>query len=569
MESISRCRRFFVSGTPVLFAQRYRELLIFLFSGFLRTKYDNSTVNRSGCNRFNGQSGMNSDHSDINSILIVGGGTAGWLCAAMLRAYLKSPELDITLVESADIPIIGVGEATVPPLVELVRRLGIDEDQLMRRCNATWKLGIRFDAWHSPQHSYWHPFGLNAGKIDGLPFYYFWLKHRLATGQTEFTDFSPNAELARSHRAPTQPDGRSPVIDQGFYAYHLDAALLAGFLKEICIEQGVHQIIDTVTVVQCDENGIHSVKCKETGELRADLYIDCSGFSALLSEGGLGIPWEDWSDMLLCNRAVAIPLQPTSDYPPFTRAHALEAGWVWRVPLYDRTGCGYVFSSDHIDDDTAIDNLRTHVGQDQIIGEPRVLSMRVGRRRRLWQNNCIAAGLAAGFVEPLESTGIYLIQAGMEQLLRYFPDRSMNPALVNRYNDRMATMFEEVRDFIVLHYHLAGRSDSDFWNDARNTALSPRLRDIIDFHDATGMVEKPVASLFPALSIQTIMAGNNRLPKHEPSQSRRIASEQLHKIFQEIARRNSALADSLPDHRVMLEHLHGRGLPGQTATHGS
>ncbi|KAA3622989.1 MAG: tryptophan 7-halogenase [Proteobacteria bacterium] len=492
----------------------------------------------------------------LRSVVIVGGGTAGWLSAAVLRAYLDALALDITVVESPDIPIIGVGEATVPPLVDLFRRIGISEERMMRACSATWKLGIRFDDWHGPGSSYWHPFGIVGGSVDGLPFYYYWLRHRLATRATEFTDFSPNAEVARRNRAPIAAHGRSEIIERGFYAWHLDAVRLATFLREICIDKGVRHVADEVVHVECGAAGIESIVCRDAGTIEADLYLDCSGFSALLAEGALHDSWQDWSRLLLCDRAVTLPLAPDGNYPPFTRARALDAGWAWTIPLYDRTGCGYVYSSRHIDDDEALDALTRHTGASRIAGEPRFLPMRVGRRLAFWRGNCVAVGLAAGFLEPLESTGIYFVQESLEQLLRYFPGRTMNPALIERYNERMANTFDDVRDFILLHYLLSGR-DGEFWTQARNVPPGDDLRAAITLHDATAMVEKPVASLFGAQSVQTILAGNGHLPEAAPPQARRVDLASIERILDEIRQRNDALAESLSDHDAVLQRLHG------------
>lgn len=493
------------------------------------------------------------DASALRSVLIVGGGTAGWLSAAMLRAYLKAEELSVTVVESPEVPIIGVGEATVPPLVDLVRRLGIDESDMMRHCDATWKLGIRFDGWHGDDHRYWHPFGLNAGSVDGLPFFYFWVRHRLQSGATAFTDFSPNATLCERMRGPLAAEGPSPVIEQGFYAWHIDATRFAAYLQAICTARGVRHLRDTVTGVERGEAGITAVHCRDSGALSADLYLDCSGFTALLSRGALEVPWVDYGDRLLCDRAVAVALKPDRTYPPYTRAEALEAGWAWHVPLTRRTGCGYVFSSRHVDDEAAIDELRAHAGE-RLDDEPRLIAMRVGRRARAWQDNCVAAGLAAGFLEPLESTGIYLLQAGIEQLLRYFPDRHMNPALARRYNARMETLYDEVRDFIVLHYLLSGRNGA-FWNDARAVNPGSRLREIMNIYDATGMVEKPVASVFPALSVQTLMAGNGRLPARPPAQAMHVGTAKLDEIFAAVRSRNAALVNAMLPHGECLARL--------------
>jgi tryptophan 7-halogenase len=499
---------------------------------------------------------MNQHPDNLRSVFIVGGGTAGWLCAAVLRAYLPAESLEISVLESPDAPTIGVGEATVPALVSLIRRLGIPEDDMMRKCQATWKLGIQFTNWAKNDSSYWHPFGHNGGSIDGLPFFYYWVRRALEGKAEAYTDFSPNGKLSTEHRAPIGINHKSPIYEQGSYAYHLDAALFADYLRSICTSKGVTHITDHVTNVQTGESGIEYITGRDNNTYEAGLYIDCSGFSSLLSGRALEAKRIDWSDQLLCNRAIALSLNNEPDYKPYTTSTALKHGWVWNVPLMHRTGCGYVFSSNHTSDDSAIEALKRHVGMANIKGDPRLIPLHVGRLEKPWTKNCIAIGLAGGFIEPLESTGIYLIQAAIEELLRYFPDKHMNPALADKFNQRVADTYDGVKDFIVLHYLLAERTDNNFWKDSKNIAISDRLTELLDFYDATGMVEKPIATLFPAVSVHTIMAGNNRLPKRPPAQSLRVDNEKLQDIFNQVLQGNQAMSDALPSHTDMLNQLH-------------
>lgn len=487
----------------------------------------------------------------LRSVLIVGGGTAGWLAAAVLRSYLDAGQLDIGLIESPDVPTIGVGEATVPPLVELVRSLGIDEADMMAFCNASWKLGIRFDGWHPGEHRYWHPFGPGPATVDGLPLFYFWLRQRLATNRGAFADCSPTVALAEGFRGLLMQGGSSPVVRTGAYAYHLDANRLGEYFRTLCVQRGVHHIPDRVASVQVDAGRITGITCEGTGVHHADLYIDASGFHSLLSGGAQQIDWIDWGDRLLCNRAIAVPVETARPLPPYTTATALPAGWAWRVPLTHRTGCGYVFSSNHVDDAQALDQLGRLVAPETWRGPPRFLDMPVGRRRTFWNGNCVAVGLASGFIEPLESTGIFLVQAAMRMLLKYFPDRSLNPALIERYNQRMIDTYEDIRDFIVLHYILSGREEP-FWQDARQVDPGPALQELIAFYDATGMVERNFAGLFSGVSVQYLMAGNGRLPAHPPAQACRLSLDRLSGILSEIEQRNQALVQDHEPHDSAL-----------------
>lgn len=498
----------------------------------------------------------------IEKILIVGGGTAGWMAATYLAAQLKATGRKVALVESKNVPIIGVGEATVPPLVGYLRVLGISEREFMRRSHATYKLGIKFINWHEHNDAFWHPFGPVGGNIDGLQLFHYWLKS-LRSGHAEgaYTSYSLQALLGDQEKAPRSATSSTFIYDRGQYAYHLDAGAFAEFLKDEGIRRGTEHIIDDVTQVVVDERGyISRLMTKEHGALTADLYIDCSGFRAMLIEGALGDRYVDWSDILLCDRALAAPLPHVPSMHPYTRSTALSAGWVWQIPLTHRVGNGYVFCSRYLSDDAAGRELAGLLNVELDKLQPRAIKMRVGRRENSWRGNCIAVGLASGFVEPLESTGIFLIQRSIALLLSYFPDNGYDPRLVRRYNERMAATYDEIRDFILAHYVLSQRADSPFWNDYRNIALPDSLRHLLEMYDHTGHVEPVEYAMFPEPSWYSILAGQRRLPRTYHRGADLSDEFKVRQILESIKKTHDRIAESLPSHRSFIEVLNsGKG----------
>jgi tryptophan halogenase len=494
----------------------------------------------------------------IRKILIVGGGSAGWMAATYLKRFLRHTECSITLVESEDIGTIGVGEATIPRIVQLIRNLRFDEAEFMRRCHATYKLGIQFREWHRPDHAYWHPFGVCGGTIDGIDLFHFWVKS-IQAGHDEgpFSSYSLQALLAEAHKAPRSLRGSSPIMEAGAYAFHLDTAALAGFLSEVSVREGVEHIVDEVRNVVMGEGGlIERIETRDGRTLQADLYVDCTGFQARLMEQALGDPWIDWSHLLLCDRAVVLHLPSDEAMHPYTRATALDAGWRWQIPLSHRVGCGYVYSSAHAADESALEELMAGLPpRDAMAAAPRYLRMRVGRRRTFWSGNCVAVGLSSGFIEPLESTGLYFIQIALELLMEYFPDRTFNQALKSAYNESMSSVYDETRDFILLHYLLSRREDSRFWRDSRSVEVPDALRDLLALYDEAGIVPQGL-SPFPPTSYHFILAGNGRLPRRPSPHAHRADFQEVRQIMDRIRARNLDVADPLPTHQALMRSLH-------------
>ena len=504
----------------------------------------------------------------IRSILVVGGGTAGWMTAALLRQAVPADACAITLIESPAVGTIGVGEATVPPLIQYLAAVGLDEADFMARCSATFKLGIRFVDWVRPGREVWHPFGSSGGWIDGIPLFHHWLRARQeGVAVADYHDYALQAVLGDAGRGPRPLDGDSEVTRQGGYAYHLDAAAFAACLAEISVPRGVRHLQDEVTAVDTDEGGcIRRVITEAHGSLAADLYIDCTGFRGLLLGQALGEPWESWSDRLLCDRAavVAAPAMPAP--PASTAAVAREGGWVWRIPLTGRTGCGYVYSSSHVDDDTAARTVLEIAGVSGGAAEPRFLPMRIGRRRRFWVVNCVAICLAAGFVEPLESTGLFLIQRGIELLAgSYFPDTGFAPALAERYNARMGEVMTEIRDFIILHYLLSARDDTPFWRDSRGVAVPESLGERLALYDQTALVEPLPGALFRETSWYAVLAGFGRFPERPRAEAAYSRLEAVSDVLARIRRQHRERARTYPAHGDLLRHLTRPAAPPGTA----
>jgi tryptophan halogenase len=502
----------------------------------------------------------------IKSILIVGGGTAGWITAAFLNRFLKPAKCSITLVESATVGTIGVGEATVPPLVPLLRMLGIQEDEFLRQCHATYKLGIKFIDWNrgsqvTGKDEIWHPFGPIGAVVENLPLFHHWLRDKRAgLDQGAYTSYSLQALLGDMDRAPRTVNEGSAVTRHGAYAYHLDAKAFADYLARLATDRGVVRITDEVVNVPLDARGfIRNVETAEHGRLGADLYIDCTGFAGLLVEKALDDPYVDWSNHLFCDRAVVMPLPREGAMPPYTQATALSAGWAWKIPLSHRTGAGYVYSSRFIEQDAAARELIAHTGQDPDTSTPAHLKMRVGRRSNFWVRNCVSIGLAAGFLEPLESTGIFLIQKAVETLLDHFPDTQFNGALIRSYNKQMGIEFEQVRDFIILHYLLNRREDSDFWKANREAAPPETLAQTLYFYHQTGLLDWVNPTLFREPSFHAIVSGFDRLPRTHHPMADQIDVKKSRQAMADIRKQNLAQARSLPDHRALIEAINAAG----------
>ena len=414
--------------------------------------------------------------NQIRKIIIAGGGSAGWMTAAALSNSLQG-NCEIILIESEAIGTVGVGEATIPPIRTFNATLNIDEREFIKSTQATFKLGIEFSGWARKEESYFHPFGQHGKPFDIVNVHQYWLKAYME-GQIEygFDEHSMAWQLAKQNRFGRPLGDPRNVLSTFDYAFHFDAGLYAKFLRQYSEQRGVKRIEGKIVdvILEGESGFVESLKIDNGQLIEADLFVDCTGFRAILMEGALGVGFEDWSQWLLCDRAVTVGSQKLPDLPPYTNSTAHDAGWQWRIPLQHRTGNGYVYSSQFIDEEIAEQTLLSHLRTEQI-GAPKHLKFKTGRRSKFWHKNVIAIGLSSGFLEPLESTSIHLIQAGISKLLALFPDKSFDPYVIKEYNRIACTETERIRDFLILHYKLTDRSDSELWNYCREMEIPDSL----------------------------------------------------------------------------------------------
>jgi tryptophan halogenase len=451
----------------------------------------------------------------ITSITVVGGGSAGWMAAAALATYLGKGA-SIRLIESEEIGIVGVGEASVPHIKLFNGQwLGIDEAEFVKRTQATVKLGIQFNDWSRIGDSYLHGFGAIGRSLGPLPFHQFWLKLHQSGLAGTIGDYSPQTVMAPLGKfAPGDRNAapNSPLADIA-YAYHFDATLYARFLRELAEQRGVQRIEGKIVGVnqRADDGFIESVTLDSGQRVDGELFIDCSGFRGLLIEQTLHTGYEDWSHWLPCDRALAVPCESVDPITPYTRSTARAAGWQWRIPLQHRTGNGYVYSSRHVSDDEAAATLLANL-DGKALADPRPLRFTTGMRKKTWNKNVVALGLASGFLEPLESTSIYSAQSGITRLLSLFPTRDFNPMLIERYNRESSFEFERIRDFLILHYHATERNDTPFWDTCRTMSVPDTLRETMDLFRVDGRYFRNGEDFFALPSWVQVMLGQRIVP---------------------------------------------------------
>ena len=485
----------------------------------------------------------------IRRIAIVGGGTAGWIAASILARTLGPAGMDICLVESPEIGTVGVGEATIPPIIDLLRMLGIDEADFIRHTSATYKLGIKFTDWRKPGASYWHPFGGFGAPIANRPFANAFLTARSLGLEPRHGDYSACIALAEAGNC--LPPG-SPGSDIQKHALHFDAGLVAQYLSAYARRLGVRRIERTVNEVRLDDRGFISGLLLSDGQvLRADLYLDCSGFRGLLIEGALQTGYTDWRAHLPCDRAIAAPTARRADLAPYTLSAARNAGWRWRIPLQSRTGNGHVYASAYMDDQTALDDLLACLGEEPL-AEPRVLRFVTGRRNLFWNRNCIALGLASGFLEPLESTSIQLVINGVFNLLDHFPDTEFEPRTVQNYNDELIREMETIRDFIILHYCATERQDTAFWRDRRAQVLPDSLAARIELYRASGRIRPRPGELFTDLSWFWVLDGMGLAAERTDPMLDVVPPAQLAEILRRLCADTQARTRTAPPHAALF-----------------
>jgi tryptophan halogenase len=480
-------------------------------------------------------------------IVIAGGGTAGWMAAAAFARFFRRGA-DIRLVESEAIGTVGVGEATIPQIRLFNDNLGIDEADFLRRTQGTFKLGIDFVGWLEPGSRYFHGFGSLGRGLGILPFYQYWLRYRSEGGALDLWKFAANSIAARENRfgaLPSHVNGRPTGLA---YAYHFDASLYARFLRRIAEANDVRRTEGKIGSVAVDgETGFIQALVMENGErIEGDLFIDCSGFRGLLIEEALGSGFDDWSAFLPCDRALAVPCARVEPLAPYTRCTARDAGWQWRIGLQHRTGNGHVYCSDHVSDEAAAETLLGNL-DGEALAEPLRLRFRAGKRRQIWKKNCVALGLAAGFLEPLESTSIHLIQSGIARLLTLFPTHSFEEADIAEFNAQSDFEWEAVRDFIMLHYRLNRRA-GEFWRRCREMTLPDSLAHKIELFQSHGRIVRYNQELFNEISWLQVMYGQGLRPRTHHPLADQPTEQELALFIDSASRQSRREADMLPLH---------------------
>lgn len=488
----------------------------------------------------------------IRQVVIVGGGTSGWMCAAGLARMLDAREMSITLVESDEIGTIGVGEATIPTLQSFNALLGIDEADFVRQTQATFKLGIEFTDWGHPGDSYIHPFGVYGQDRPEVKFHQMWLKLKAMTDEAgDIGDYNLSLMAARLNRFDV-PSGKSSLRSTLRHAYHLDASLYARYLRAYAEKRGVRRLEGRITNVDQREDGfVSALVLKDGRRVPGDLFIDCSGFRGLLIEETLQAGFVDWRHWLPCDRAVAQPCESVEPLLPYTRAMADEAGWRWRIPLQYRLGNGYVYSSADIDDDAAAKRLAETL-DGRPLGDPRVIRFKAGHRRKFWDKNVVAIGLAGGFIEPLESTSIHMVQMGISRLLLLFPDMAFDPALSEEFNRSSTLEYEQIRDFIILHYKVTRRDDTDFWRRCRDMDIPDSLKHKMDLFRAGGRIFRFKDDLFTENSWLAVLLGQGIEPISYDPLVDAIPADQMMRALLELKAATLKAAHDLPLHSEFI-----------------
>ncbi len=491
---------------------------------------------------------METNNKAVKKVVIAGGGTAGWMAAAALSKLLGKT-IEVSLIESDDIPTIGVGEATIPTLHIFHKLLGINEQEFMAATNATFKLGISFENWRDVNQDYMHSFGFLGQDCWAAGFQHFWLKGQQRGIAKDIGDYCPEHLAAR--------EGRFAVLaNQDLnHAYHLDAGLYAKFLRKIADKHGCNRIEGKIVKVDLDEESgfINTLTLASGKVVEGDLFIDCTGFRGLLIEDALHTGFEDWSHWLPCDSAIAVQTKTIGKPVPYTRSIARDAGWQWRIPLQNRTGNGFVFCSKYLSDDEAKKILLDNIEGD-LLNEPRVIKYKTGTRRKHWNKNCIAVGLSSGFIEPLESTGIHLFQRAIVRLMQMFPSQGINQSDIDEFNAQTKVEADNIKDFIILHYHLTDRKDTPFWRYCRSMPVPDSLTHRMKLFEDSGRVFKKADELFGESSWIQVMLGQGLLPKSYHPIVDMMSDDELENFLTTIKNGVKRKVQNWPNHLDFINH---------------
>ncbi len=493
------------------------------------------------------------DDNGNTAVVIVGGGTAGWMAAAALSRYFNDGRRSVTLVESDAIGIVGVGEATIPPIRSFNAMLDIPENEFLRETRGTFKLGIDFVGWGKPGERYFHPFGGHGQDLHGIAFHQLFLRAAASGGGREIDDYSMSAAAAAARAFARPGPGAKAPLNEILYAFHFDASLYAAYLRKLAERQGTIRREGRIVHVHRDaESGdVTAVEMEDGSRVEGQLFLDCSGFRSLLLGETLGVEFDDWGHWLPMDRALAMPTTGAPTPDPFTRCTAHGAGWQWRIPLQHRTGNGHVFSSAYMEADEAERILRANVEGD-VLAEPRLLKFKAGNRKQCWSHNVVALGLSSGFIEPLESTSIHLIQNGIQRLFALFPDKKVNPLERDEYNRGMRELYDDVRDFVILHYKATQRDDTPFWRYVRDMDVPDSLARKIELWRLHGRIFRENAELFTLPSWVAVMLGQNIWPeRYDPIADTLDPAKVAHAMTQMRATYRAA-AQALPNQEAFL-----------------
>ena len=491
----------------------------------------------------------------IKNIVIVGGGTAGWMTAAALSRHLPE-QCNVRLIESDEIATVGVGEATIPVIRTFNAGLGIDEQEFMRETNATFKLGIRFQNWGEIGEDYYHAFGYYGFPINDVSFHHYWMKMQKLPDTGAIHEYNMTFMASVHDKFEHKQFDNNSIGSRYFYAFQFDATLYARYLRKWSEAKGVTRIEGKVTQVsQNNETGFIESVTLASGEcIEGELFIDCSGFRALLIEQTLKVGYKDWSHWLPVNRAWAVSTAYKSEdtqIPPYTRARALTAGWQWRIPLQNRTGDGNVFCEQYLSEDKALDQLLENI-EGKPINEPRLLKFNTGKRNKLWEKNCVAIGLSAGFLEHLESTSIALIQGAILLFIKNFPNKDFAPATENEFNRRMDIKYEESRDFLILHYHITRRNDTEFWNYCRTMKIPEELQHRINIFRNRGHVAHRNSDLFIEHNWLQVLFGQGMKPGSYDPRVDTMEPQEVRQLLAKMKEDIASAAKAMPTHNETL-----------------
>lgn len=489
----------------------------------------------------------------ISKVVIIGGGTAGWMTAAAMSRYFNDGRRTITLVESDAIGTVGVGEATIPPIRNFNGMLDIQENEFLRETRGTFKLGIEFVNWGKQGDRYFHPFGSYGQDLHGIDFHQLYLREVARGGGGGIHEYSMSSVAASMGKFARPAPGAQSLVSQMFYAFHFDANLYAAYLRRLAEKQGTIRREGRITKAHrnSETGDISHIEMEDGSIVEGELFVDCSGFRGVLIEDALETGYEDWSHYLPMDRAIALPTANVGSPPPFTRSTAHGAGWQWRIPLQHRTGNGHVFSSKYMTEDEAQSILLANV-EGEPLAEPRTLRFVTGMRKKAWNHNVVSLGLSAGFIEPLESTSIHLIQNGIARLFALFPDKQISPVERDEYNRGMRELYEDVRDFIILHYKATQRDDTPFWRYVRDMPVPESLAKKMELWRLHGRIFRENAELFTAPSWIAVMLGQNVWPDNYDAMADTLDEQKVAAAMAQMRDAYRATAEKLPTQEQFL-----------------